>query len=423
MPLARLLLYPRRRGAEHTVYASNRRECQDMERDATRSHFGPNLPLAYSGVEAQEPGRWALNHEGHRYESTFHPLVSRAHGRPVAFRAALKNSDPKALVSPNPSLETAATTLHMRQFEALHKGAGAWLLLPVPQAALEDARHWPPVPQDLFASDGYLPSEIMLSVTLGAAPPAVLADFAQFHRELGFTIELRGLSPQQGDLALLWALRPDLVTLSADFLAPRSGEPLALGRLSALITLMHESGAMVALDAVATPEALARALETPVDLLGGPATQPWTPQPARGTPPSGINQDCQRAFEASLAALRQGEIFETACTSLLYQPGVLRCYLLDEAGTQLTENLSPAGTRSDPRYWPLAQAAGASWAHRPYFQPALAQAGAMAISAPYLSLPDGGPCQTLAASFLHGDKRQILCCDLEARTGLGPRAR
>jgi len=48
----------------------------------------------------------------------------------------------------------------------------------------------------------------MLSVTADSAPVAVLTDFAQYHRALGFTVELRGLSPQRGDLALLWAGSP-----------------------------------------------------------------------------------------------------------------------------------------------------------------------------------------------------------------------
>ena len=80
------------------------------------------------------------------------------------------------------TLTAAVTTLHMRQFQAAHKGAGAWLVLPVPSPALEDASLWPPVPQDLFASDGFNPAEVMLSVTADSAPVAVLTDFAQYHR-------------------------------------------------------------------------------------------------------------------------------------------------------------------------------------------------------------------------------------------------
>jgi EAL domain-containing protein (putative c-di-GMP-specific phosphodiesterase class I) len=397
-------------------HPSPRRECQDMERDATKSLFQNPLGLSLQPMLEDDGAGLSLLHRGQQLRSRFAPLLSRAHGRPVAYRATVHSGGETALFAGDDgdlALSTAISTLHMRQFQATHKGAGAWLVLPVPGPALQDATLWPPVPQDLFASDGFTPSEVMLSVTADSAPAAVLADFARYHRALGFTVELRGLSPQRGDLALLWGMEPELVTLGAAFLPTTEGSPRKLGQLRALITLLHESGAMVGLEGLAQPEALRWALDTPVDLVSGPTVWPWAPPTptAGGSPLAG--PAALPAFEQALGALRTGEALETACATLLYEAGVLRCYVLNDQGEQLVENLSPAGTRSDPRYWPLAQAEGASWAHRPYFRQALAHPGALLVSDPYFSLPDGGPCQTLSASFLCDGQRQVLCCDLE----------
>ena len=387
-----------------------------MERDATKSLFQNPLGQSLQPMLEDDGAGLSLLHRGQRLRSRFAPLLSRAHGRPVAFRATVLSDAGTAAFAEDGAdltLTAAVTTLHMRQFQAAHKGAGAWLVLPVPSPALEDASLWPPVPQDLFASDGFNPAEVMLSVTADSAPVAVLTDFAQYHRALGFTVELRGLSPQRGDLALLWAGSPELVTLDAAFLPTAEGSPRKLGQLRALITLLHESGAMVALEGLAQPEALRWALDTPVDLVSGPAVWPWAPPAPTAMGNTLAGPAALPAFEQALAALRTSEPLETACATLLYEAGVLRCYVLNDQGEQLTENLSPAGTRSDPRYWPLAQAERASWAHRPYFRQALAHPGALLVSDPYFSLPDGGPCQTLSASFLCDGQRQVLCCDLE----------
>jgi EAL domain-containing protein (putative c-di-GMP-specific phosphodiesterase class I) len=387
-----------------------------MERDATKSLFQNPLGQSLQPTLRDDGAGLSLLHRGQRLRSRFAPLISRAHGRPVAYRATVQSdAETVAFLEDEADLEltAAVTTLHMQQFQATHKGAGAWLVLPVPGPALQDATLWPPVPQDLFASDGFTPSEVMLSVSVDSAQAAVLADFAQYHRALGFTVEVRGLSPHRGDLALLWAGSPELVTLDAAFLPTAEGSPRKLGQLRALITLLHESGAMVGLEGLTQPEALRWALDTPVDLVSGPAVWPWaSPAPTTGGSPL-AGPAALPAFEKALAALRTGDALETACATLLYEAGVLRCYVLNDQGEQLVENLSPAGTRSDSRYWPLAQAEGASWAHRPYFRQALAHPGALLVSDPYFSLPDGGPCQTLSASFLCDGQRQVLCCDLE----------
>jgi len=160
-----------------------------MERDATKSLFQNPLGQGLQPMLEDDGAGLSLLHRGQRLRSRFAPLLSRAHGRPVAYRATvLSDAEIAAFAedSADLALTAAVTTLHMRQFQVSHKGAGAWLVLPVPAPALQDATLWPPVPQDLFASDGFTPSEVMLSVAADSAPAAVLADFAQYHRALGF---------------------------------------------------------------------------------------------------------------------------------------------------------------------------------------------------------------------------------------------
>ena len=94
---------------------------------------------------------------------------------------------------------------------------------------------------------------------------------------------------------------------------------------------------------------------------------------------------------------------------------VMRCYLLDSAGTQRGDNLDAPNyvRRRDFRYFPLGSAVGANWMHRHYFRRAMSSIGRSQISRPYLSLTDPQMCITLSRAVAKGTDLEVLCCDLE----------
>jgi hypothetical protein len=285
-----------------------------------------------------------------------------------------------------------------------------WLLLALPEAVVHHPQLWPPLPQDLFSSTGYAPHHIVLEIPAEAAGIEQMADFVRYHRSLGFAVALSEFGRRQADLGRVWGTRPDIVSISPRTLAAGAGErfPRVLG---ALARVLHECGAMVAVRDVDDPALLERVLATDADLLEGTSAELVHDTDLSQPAPPDLSE-LREAVAGCSAAIAGGAVFEAACEHLLGHEDVLRCYLLDGRGTQLTDNLSRVGMRSDPRFWPLANAVGANWAHRPYFRSAIAHPAQVMATEPYFSLPDGHHCVTLAIAFDADDQTLVLCCDL-----------
>ena len=352
--------------------------------------------------------------------SGFQPLWSRAHGRPVGHRAVLEvwrgqerlgGDRGRTELRERGCLDRAAALspgLHMSNY-ATH-GERGWLLLELPDAVVQHPQLWPPLPQDLFSSEGYAPHHLVLELRAEAAGIEQMADFVRYHQALGFAVALADFGQRQADLGRVWGTRPDIVSVSPRSLADGAGDrfPRVLGALAAVL---HECGAMVAVRDIDEPGLLAQVLATDADLLEGRCAE-QVHDTALSQPATRALGELRDQVARCSEAIADGDVFEAACEALLGHEAVLRCYLLDGQGMQLTENLSRVGMRSDPRFWPLANAVGANWAHRPYFRSAVAHPGQVMATEPYFSLPDGHHCLTLAVAFDGGDQPLVLCCDL-----------
>lgn len=352
--------------------------------------------------------------------SRFEPLYSRAHGRSVGHRAVLEvwRGDERLgaerarteLLERGVSdrADALSTGLHMGNYAAMEDRG--WLLLELPDAVVGHPALWPPLPQDLFSSAGYAPHHIVLEIRAEAAGIEQMADFVRYHKALGFAVALSEFGRQQADLGRVWGIRPDIVSISPKRLLDGAGEsfPRVLG---ALARVLHECGAMVSVRDIDDPALLARVLATDADLLEGSCAE-QVHDTTLSQPGGRDFGELREQVAGCSAAIADGSVFEAACETLLGHEEVLRCYLLDGQGTQLTDNLSRVGMRSDARFWPLANAVGANWAHRPYFRSAVGHPGQVMETEPYFSLPDGHHCITLAIAFDAGDQGLVLCCDL-----------
>ncbi|HSG90669.1 MAG TPA: EAL domain-containing protein [Pseudomonadales bacterium] len=361
--------------------------------------------------------------------SEFRPLYSRAHGRPVGHRGVLDvwsmgeqlgHDRARAEFQARGCSDRVAALeagLHMSNYRLRDTDRG-WLVLRMADELVRHPRLWPPLPQDLFSTELYAPHELVLEVSADAATFQQLRDFVAYHQELGFAVALSEFGARQADLGAVWGIRPDMVSIAAASLAAQSSSIAFPRRLGALCRVLHESGCMVAVRDVDDDALLDQVLETDVDLIEGRSADACG-EPGRGRRPTDPRMPALRQQVAECADdIGSGMVFESACESLLGEAGVLRCYILDGEGIQLTENLSPVGTRSDPRFWPLANAVGACWAHREYFRSAMAHPGQVMATAPYFSLPDGRHCVTLSIALHASDGQLILCCDMiEADAG------
>lgn len=352
--------------------------------------------------------------DGVQFTSRFDAVISRAHGRAVGYLANSVPAVPQEspVQSDNSALlnHPLVPALHMANYLQTHH-RGGWLFMPVPDAVYQHTQLWPPLPQELFASDKFAPGDIVLVLSVDAGPVSALRDFVRYHQELGFLVALTDFGRQHADVGTVLQTGPNMVLLPTPRLHCLGASGALPRLLPPLCKLLHEAGVMVALTGLEDSDQLQIALQSGADLLSGTACDhldALTP-PAESSPAQDALADTLRV---ALTRILDGETFESACEPLLGAPRVLRCYLLDPGGTQLSENLAPVGVRLDARYWPLANALGACWAHRDYFKLALGHPGQVMQTQEYLSLPDGGHCQTLAIADGGLDRQLVLCCDV-----------
>jgi hypothetical protein len=119
-------------------------------------------------------------------------------------------------------------------------------------------------------------------------------------------------------------------------------------------------------------------------------------------------------LERASVKLMEGESLITAASELLQLADTARCFLLDQAGRQIGDNVVPVVRTSQraKRFSPLLHSEGASWERRPYFIEALRAPGRVHLTAPYLSINDAHLCVTasIAAQTPYG--LQVLCVDI-----------
>jgi hypothetical protein len=137
----------------------------------------------------------------------------------------------------------------------------------------------------------------------------------------------------------------------------------------------------------------------------------------------GINRESRERNRSALslyvetfrdfAGLRAAELNAwDALSSMLALPDVLRCYVLDDKGRQMGENIVSSGHEScvDKRFLPVSNPGNAVWARRPYFQRAVAEPGQVQVSRPYLSITDARMCITLSVMIQNTSQQDIVVC-------------
>ncbi len=382
-----------------------------------------------------------------RLGSAFQPVLSISHRRAVGFEALVRATDSSGRALPPPELFARADdpqTRALLDWRCLdvHIAAFAsaalpdtWLFLNVaPQSpmALPTMVDW--LEKALHAAH-LAPNRIVIEVLEHPATRTRrFADSIASYRELGCLIAIDDFGAGHSNFDRIRQLAPEIVKLDRSVVAHAVNNGRMRSMFESTVQLLHEAGCLALAEGIETEAEAMCAMDAGVDLaqgylLGRPASQP-----------ENINQ--QRAIELSTRAShrwlgevahreqrmrqyiaefnRAGQLVQTgfspdaACRKMLEMPAVLRCFMLDNEGTQLGVNLEAAGAVMDERFRPLANTRGASWARREYFRRALAEPGKAQISRPYLSLTGARLCMTLSIAAERDGNMQVLCCDVDA---------
>ncbi|WP_018150878.1 EAL domain-containing protein [Leeia oryzae] len=403
-------------------------------------------PLAVVLQAMQEEGGRAKGMFRHlRMDSGFQPIYSLPHSRIVGHEALLRATQADGMaVSPKLALEMARTdaelvfadrlcrAVHLRNYQIQTQPVHdqTWLFLNVSTGVVAQRRDFGSFFTDLLAHAGFPARRVVVEILEGAVPDlGLLADAIAWYQHLGCLVALDDFGAEASNIERIWRTAPDIVKLDRELIASAERSAKARRVLPGIVDLIHEAGSLALIEGVETVSQAALAIDAGADLAQGYHFARPAPNPLRegdgGIRALAVQKEISVARQRSelepyMAAVRQSAKclqaqmrLTDACAELLRQPGVDRCYLINEKGVQVGESILPAGQEpAASRFAPLENAAGANWSSRSYHYCAIAQPGEVQVSRPYLSVANSCLCITLSLAIRVSDTLSVLCCDL-----------
>ncbi len=381
--------------------------------------------------------------------SVFQPVFSVSHRRAIGYHASLRAQDDTHRHVPSHEVFTQAArrgdllelgrlaeSLHLGNFNAFDSH-DEWLFLSLHPAALMDTSYGDALVSAL-KDIGLPPQRVVLEVPEQAGGETTrFTEIVDTLRKSGFLIALDGFGVKHSNIDRMWQLRPDIVTLDRCILQQATEHSHIERVLLRLVSLLHESGQLVLMGGLSTERDALIALECNVDFVQGayfaqPSIEAVHPQVAASTmdtltaasrewiaardraQATRLEPYVSGLEHASVKLMMEGESLTTATSELLQLADTARCFLLDQAGRQIGDNVVPVRRTSQraKRFSPLLHSEGASWEQRPYFIEALRAPGRVHLTAPYLSINEAHLCVTasIAAQTPYG--LQVLCVDI-----------
>ena len=382
--------------------------------------------------------------------SHFQPIYSLVHQRAVGYEGLVRCTDGNH--APLPPLEAFARcrgendvvamdrlcrALHLRNFAARVPGEDAWLFLNVHPRVIRKSGSHDAFFGQLLDELGF-PARRVVVVISGAAgsDERHLKSWVDHYRGLGCLIALNDFGSGHSNFDRIWRLRPDIVKLDRSLIAEAAANSSARAMLPRIVSMLHETGALVFLQGIESGREALIAMDTDADFVQGHYFA--RPGPALAAPCQQTDafarlyaqfrdlaakrqarqrndlhryqQDLSRAADQ----LRMGLSLKEACTEFLTLCGVRRCLLLDAEGGQIGADILSAQeqSRRDPRYAPLQDATGANWLRQHYFRRALSEHGKVHVSRAYLSITDASRRITLSIAVPVDGRLCVLCADL-----------
>lgn len=416
---------------------------------AAQQNDGCALKRLIEGADVRQGELTTARFGDYTLTTALQPIYSLSHERVIAYEALVRGKDGRETISPweifssadnfeqTVQLDRLCRAIHLHNYQR-HIEDEAWLFLNINPQVVIGGRNYGSFFQELLDSTGIAPERIVVEILEHAIDDEqLLADTVHYYREMGCLIALDDFGSGHSNFERILRLRPDIVKLDSAMIRQAGDNIIARRIMPNLIAMLHEAGCLVLMEGVETQEEALIALECNVDFVQGfyfakPAA-PHKLQAERREQFSRLNRLYKQQFDRitrqreqnllhykhlfaqSAAFYATGIGLDIACRQLLGMPQVQRCYVLDEQGSQLGDNLYPATRRwpQSNRFRPLADTRGANWNRKPYFRNAIVHPGKVKVTRPYLSITGVEMCITLSICIEVDGGQRILCCDLD----------
>lgn len=398
---------------------------------------------------SREEAGWNADYQGLILKTALQPIYSISHKRVVGYEALVRAYDnDHASVLPlhlfqlprdaaeNLLLDRLCRYLHLQNFAAFSDPIN-WLFLNVSPQVVANGRRCDSFFGQLLKRTGLPPHRVVIEVVEQPTDDAALLQEAvNYYQQLGCLTAIDDFGAGHSNFERIWNLSPDIVKLDRSLLTRATEDRKARNILNGIAALLHQSGCLVLVEGVETREQALIAIDAGVDFVQGFYFSRPTTELAllrnRGTditelladyksykrldqdPASQLIPRFSNNFLEAVRRLNQGMTLAQACTNLLEQPAVSRCYLMDTNGIQIERTAIAADPlrKQDPRFLPLENTESADWFRQNYLKQAIAHPDILQATTPYLSVTGAHMCITLSLAFKLGGCLQVLCCDL-----------
>ncbi|HDZ57414.1 MAG TPA: EAL domain-containing protein [Pseudomonas xinjiangensis] len=381
----------------------------------------------------------------------FQPLIDTATGRIAGYEALARLRDDSGGITsagplfvdpdvdPQDLLELERSVRHLA-LERFRDSPDGFLSLNMSPLWIAQRAHGQPLPSLKLLEDIGLPAEqVVFEITELQGDIHQLKEVVQRYRQAGVRIAIDDFGAGYSMLDRILALEPDILKLDIQsFRKAASGNGSNRDFVRALAMMAEKTGCWIIAEGVETEQELHFALECGARYVQGylfaKAEENFLPADAFQTQFSSSRDHYVRqklAEGAKLAALRESlaRLFAALrnwlnagarpahLPSTKNYPWLLRCFLCDAQGTQISPNYERVAGKwtSDPRYLDH------NWSWRPYFYQILAEAGEdsrVILSNRYRDATSNQYCMT--SGLFIDNSRHLLLVDINISMILGP---
>lgn len=224
----------------------------------------------------------SLQWQGIALSSHFQPIYSVREAGCVGFEALIRAHDAQgAPIKPEKLfdqvfkdgdgilLDWICRALHLRRFATMDTGDRVLFVNVHPEAAVREGRIVRDF-ADLIRFYGLTPERVCVEILEGGcADEGILREAVGAYRALGATIAMDDFGIGRSNFDRIVALRPDVVKIDRSVLSQAVGDVKSRRMLPAIIELLHESGAEVAIEGIESGNEALLAMDSGADLLQG----------------------------------------------------------------------------------------------------------------------------------------------------------
>ncbi|NLQ18723.1 EAL domain-containing protein [Marinomonas sp. M1K-6] len=389
------------------------------------------------------------HYRGLSLSSHFQPIFSIAHGRAVGYEGLIRAHRPDGTAEPPAGLlsipcngrecldlDRTCRTLHVHNFARQATGE-AWLFLNLNSQYLVSEQPDIGFTRDLLQTSGIAAHRLVIEIIESeVSDHAQLKHFVSHFRQLGCLIAIDDFGAGHSNFDRIWDLEPDIVKIDRRLIQD-AGQSRRVERiLTGIVSLLHEAGSLVVVEGVETEHEALVAIAANADMIQGfyfakPQARIDAEQSfattfdnlLRGQQWQSVkrNADLQHyvsgiegLFHRAVTHFVTHQHFEQSSAVLFSDPRMVRCYLLNAEGYQVSRNVYAPHYQQqmNARFAPLLCGDHANWSHKHYHYRALKQPGIIQISRPYLSVADSRMCITVSQTVVVGGTLYVFCCDL-----------